>query len=133
MDHVRLFDPHVRRPRAILVAAVATLTLAWPAAALAGGFTARLYAPSHEPKVGTWRIRVTATRGRQRLSGKVSYRFVYHGQVVSRQPGYGFTHGVYYDTLKWPKQAVGHTITLQVVVSTRYGTDYLNWWIRVRR
>jgi hypothetical protein len=132
MQHVRLFHSPVRGLRPVLLAAVAILALAWPASALAGGFTARLYAPNHQPKVGSWRIKVTATRGGQKLSGSVNYRFLYQGQVVSRKPGYRFTHGVYYDTLKWPRQAVGHTITLQVVVSTRYGTDYLNWWIKVR-
>ena len=69
-------------------------------------------------------------RGSQKLSGTVNYRFLYLGQVVSRQPGRSFTHGVCYDTLKWPRKAVGHTITLQVVVSTRYGTDYLNWCLK---
>jgi hypothetical protein len=113
----------------ILVAAVA---LALPASAWAGSFSARLYAPNHQPKVGKWRIKVTARRGRQKLSGTVSYRFLYAGQVVSTQPGGSFNHGVFHNTLTWPRRAVGHTITLQVVVKTRYGTDYLDWWIKVR-
>jgi hypothetical protein len=133
MHHVRLFQPPARRLRVILPGAVAIIALALPGSALAGGFTAHLYAPSHQPKVGSWRIKVTATRGRQQLSGKVSYRFLLNGQPVAHRAGHNFTRGVYYDTLKWPGDAVGHTITLQVVVSTRYGTDYLNWWIKVRR
>ncbi len=133
MKHVRLFDPRFRRLRRILPAAVAILAVAWPAAALAAGFTAHLYAPTHQPRVGNMRIKVTATRGRRRLSGTVRYRFLYNGVVVSRQPGGRFRNGVYRDTLTWPRRAVGRTITLQVVVSTRYGTQYLNWWIRVRR
>jgi hypothetical protein len=136
MHHVRLFRPPIRRLRLALVGAAAILVLALPASALAGGFTARLYTPGpkhHQPRVGKWRIMVTATRGRQKLSGHVNYRFLYQGQIVSRRPGYPFRHGVYHDTLKWPRAAVGHTITLQVVVSTKYGTDYLNWWIKVRR
>jgi len=132
MHHVRPFHPRLRRLRPALAGAVAVAALALPASALAGGFTAHLYAPSHQPKVGSWRIKVTATRGRQKLSGSVNYRFLYQGQVVSEKPGHKFTRGVYYDTLKWPRAAVGHTITLQVVVSTRYGTDYENWWIKVR-
>ena len=122
----------LRPPRRLLLGAVAVLALALPSSALAGGFTARLYATTHQPKVGNWPIKVTAMRGSQKLSGTVNYRFLYLGQVVSRQPGRSFTHGVCYDTLKWPRKAVGHTITLQVVVSTRFGTDYLNWWIKVR-
>ena len=133
MHHVRLFHPPVRRARLALLGAAAILALALPAPALAGGFTARLYAPNHQPKVGFWHITVTATRGGQKLSGTVNYRFLFNGFVVSHQRGHAFRNGVYRDALKWPARAVGHTITLQVVVSTRYGTDYLNWWIKVRR
>ena len=133
MHHVRPVSVPLPKPRSILVAAVAAVALALPASALAGGFTAHLSAPNHEPKVGNWRITVTANRGGQKLSGTVSYRFLYNHAVVGRQPGGRFSRGVLHDTLVWPKNAVGHTITLQVVVTTRYGTDYLNWWIRVRR
>lgn len=113
-----------------LLAALAMMAL--PATALAGGFTAHLYVATHQPKVGYQPIKVTATRGSQKLSGTVSYRFLLNGIQVSKQPGHSFTRGVYYDKLKWPAKAVGHTITLQVVVRTRYGTDYLTWWIKVR-
>jgi hypothetical protein len=129
MHKVRLFP--TLRPLLPVVVAVAALAV--PASALAGGFTARLYAPNHQPKVGSWRITVTATRGRQKLSGTVKYRFLSNGAVVGRRPGHSFTGGVFHDTLQWPSEAVGHTITLQVVVTTRYGTDYLNWWIKVRQ
>jgi hypothetical protein len=118
----------------VLALLAALVVMALPATALAGGFTAHLYVPknTHQPKVGKWPIKVTATRGSQKLSGSVSYRFLLNGTQVSKQPGHSFTRGVYYDTLIWPKKAVGHTITLQVVVKTKYGTDYLNWWIKVR-
>lgn len=107
--------------------------LVLPATALASGFTAKLYMSTHEPRVGYQPIKVTATRGSRKLSGDVSYQFLYHGTLVSHQPGHRFTDGVFRDKLKWPSRAVGHTITLRVVVKTRYGTDYLDWWIRVRR
>jgi hypothetical protein len=117
----------------VLALLAATLALALPAGASGAGFTARLLGtPTHQPRVGRWPITVTATRGRQKLSGSVSYQFLYQGQVVSRQPGRSFRNGVCHDTLLWPKRAVGHTITLRIVVKTRYGTDYLNWWIKVR-
>jgi hypothetical protein len=120
------------RPVVVVVALVAALAL--PAAAIAGGFTARLIANGHEPRVGWWPVTITATRGRQKLSGDVYYRFLYNGTVVkSYESGGTFHNGVYHDKLHWPATAVGHTITLQVVVQTRYGTDYLDWWIRVRR
>jgi hypothetical protein len=122
-----------RRPRlrAIVLPIVGMLALALPASALAGGFTARLYPSSHTPKVGAWPLTVTATRGRQKLSGSVNYQFLFQGIVVSRQPGHSFSNGVFHDKLIWPKRAIGNTITLRVVVKTRYGTDYLNWWIKV--
>lgn len=133
MHHVRFFHPPVRRFRLGLLGAAAIVALALPSSALAGGFTARLYAPNHQPRVGNWHITVTARRGSQRLSGYVKYRFLYRGMLVGHRPGNWFRNGVFHDTLHWPPAAVGHTITLQVVVSTRYGTDYLNWWIKVRR
>jgi hypothetical protein len=129
MQHVHSFHPRIR---SLLLGAVAVLALALPSTALAGGFTAHLYAPNHQPKVGNWRITVTANRGSQKLSGTVNYQFLFNGQVVGHKPGHGFTHGVFHDTLQWPSRAIGHTIYLQVVVSTRYGTDYLRWWIKVR-
>jgi hypothetical protein len=128
------FKPTIRNARfsPVIALLAALVVMAVPATALAGGFTAHLYVPNHQPKVGKWPIKVTATRGTQKLSGSVYYRFLLNGTQVSKQPGHSFTHGVYYDTLIWPKRAVGHTITLKVVVRTRYGTDYLNWWIKVR-
>jgi len=107
--------------------------LAVPATALAGSFTAKLQIGSHQPKVGYQPLTVTATKGATKLAGTVRYQFLFDGQVVSKQPGGKFSHGVYHDKLKWPSDAVGHTITLQVVVNTKYGTDYLNWWIKVRK
>jgi hypothetical protein len=130
------FSPKHRIRNACLSSVLAVLAalavMALPATALASGFTAHLHVPSHQPKVGKWPLRVTATRGSQKPSGSVSFRFLLDGTQVSKQPGHSFTRGVYYDTLIWPKRAVGHPITLQAVVRTRYGTDYLNWWIKVR-
>lgn len=117
----------------ILLLSILSL-FALPATALAGGFTAKLQIGSHTPKVGYQPLTVTATRGGTKLAGSVYYRFLYNGIVVkSYEPGGSFKHGVYHDKLLWPSDAVGHTITLQVVVKTRYGTDYLNWWIKVRK
>src|SRR5579871_6783620 len=133
-DRSEVLVPFHRPPRkaiahsAALVLIALTPALALPASAAASGFTARLYAPNHTPKVGGWRITVTANHGSRKLSGTVSYWFLYQGIVVSKQPGGKFTRGVFHNTLIWPKRAVGHTITLKVVVNTRYGTDYLDWW-----
>lgn len=130
------FAPHARPARRLgrrlipLVAALA-VALVIPAGALAGGFTAHLRISTHEPKVGLQPITVTAVRGSQKLSGTVSYQFLYQGQLVKSEPGGHFTNGVYRDKLDWPKAAIGRTISLHVIVRTRFGTDVLPWWIKV--
>jgi hypothetical protein len=120
--------------RASLVAVAVALALAVvPASALAGGFTAHLKAPNHHPTAGKkWWITVTARHGRSKPGGKVSYRFLFQGQVVAHRPGHKFAHGHYRDWLLFPRAAIGHPITLQVVVQTRWGTDYLNWAVTTR-
>jgi hypothetical protein len=118
--------------RGVLPLAVIVGMLALPGSALASGFTAHLFLATHQPKVGIQPVKVTAVRGRQKLSGSVNYQFFLGKTMVSHKPGHSFRNGLFRDTLKWPAEAVGHTITLRVVVKTRYGTDYLNWWIRVR-
>jgi hypothetical protein len=119
--------------RSVVALLALVAALAVPATAFAGGFSARLIAHGHTPRVGLWPLTVTATRGAKKLSGTVRYQYLYQGSIVRKTSGGSFRHGVYHDELKWPTQAVGHKITLQVVVNTKYGTDYLNWWIRVRR
>lgn len=76
----------LRTLRPVLLSLIAAVALALPAAALAAGFTAHLYIGTHTPRVGRQRITVTATRGRQKLSGRVSYQFTYNGAVVGRAP-----------------------------------------------
>jgi len=118
----------------LLTLIVVGVALAVPAGAFAGGFTATLTAPNHHPVANTkWHITVTATRVRQKLSGTVSYRYLSNGTVVGHGTGGSFRHGVYRDAIIWPGEAIGHPLTFQVVVSTRYGTDYINWFVQVRR
>ncbi len=69
--------------RGLLPLVVITGALALPTSALAGGFTAHLFLSTHQPKVGHQPIKVTATRGRQKLSGNVSYQF-YLGRTTTR-------------------------------------------------
>ena len=131
LPHLRIQRTRGTRAIPMIVAVVA---LALPAVALAGGFTAQLFAPSHHPVANTrWHITVTATRGGRKLSGTVNYQYLSNGVVVARRSGGPFKHGVYHDTLTWPGAAIGHPLTFRVVVATRYGTDYLNWFVEVRR
>jgi hypothetical protein len=121
------------RLRSVAIAATAAAALALPASALASGFTASASIPTHTPKIGNEKITVYATKNGKKLSGNVSYHFLFQGQVVSRQSGGNFKNGVYHDTLKWPAEAVGSKLTLQIVIKTNYGTDYINYWIDVKK
>jgi hypothetical protein len=123
---------HLRKSAGAIAVIVAIAAAMLPSAALASAFTAKLTIPTHTPKVGKEKLTVTAVKGSQKLSGTVSYQFLFEGQPVSKQPGGSFKNGVYHDTLLWPAEAVGHKITLQVVVKTKYGTDLLDWWIQVQ-
>ena len=116
----------------VLAAMVAALVFAFSASASAASFTAHLKAPNHSPTAGKyWRITVTATHGGAKLSGSVSYRFLYNGSVVGHHFGRNFRRGVCHDKLLFPATSVGIPLTLRVVVKTKYGTDYINWNVTV--
>lgn len=124
----------VRRTSLGVAGAVAALALALPGTALARGFTEHVRFPNHTPTMNRkWPITVTATRGRAKLSGTILYQFLYAGSVVGHRPGIRIRNGVAHDTLTFPGAAVGHRLTLRVVVRTRYGTDAVNWTVTTRR
>ncbi len=128
---LRPFVPRLARWASLILIAGALVV---PASASAAAFRAHLKAPNHTPTMNRkWPITVTVTRGRARLSGKVSYRFLFQDQVVKKVHGHGFTRGVYRDALTFPRKAVGFPLTLQVVVSTRYGTVKLDWAVKTRK
>lgn len=119
--------------RASLVLVGLALALALPASASAAPFTAHLKAPNHTPTANKkWPITVTASHGRTKPGGVVRYEFLFDGQVVSHQPGHGFRHGIFHDSLVFPSRAIGHAITLRVIVKTRFGTVNLNWNVKTR-
>lgn len=124
--------PAFRGPVSVVLAGL-VLALAIPASASAAAFTANLTAPNHQPKANKkWPITVTVTRGDRKLSGSVRYAFLYQGVVEARRPGYSFKHGIYHDTLVFPDAAIGHTLSLHVIVQTKYGTVVLPWWVKTR-
>jgi hypothetical protein len=121
------------RRRASLVIVGLALALALPAAASAAPFTAHLKAPNHTPTANKrWPITVTASHGRTKPGGVVRYEFLFAGQVVAHRPGHGFRGGVFHDRLLFPSAAIGHPITLRVIVKTRFGTVNLNWKVTTR-
>jgi hypothetical protein len=117
-----------------IILAAACIAVGAPSAGAAARFTASFHASTHRPRANTkWRITVTARRGRQKLAGTVSYRYLFNGTQVGTSKGGSFRHGVYHDIIIWPAKSVGHPLTFEAVVKTRYGTLDLRWWIRVRR
>jgi hypothetical protein len=121
------------RSRATRALAVLAVALAIPAAASASGITAHFSAPNHQPTANKkFPITVTARKGATKLNGTVSYAFLLGSTVEARRPGHRLRNGVCHDTLLFPKAAIGHTITLQTIVTTRYGTVKFNWWIKTK-
>jgi hypothetical protein len=138
---------------ALLVAGVSAL-LALPAVALAGSsFTIKIVANHHPiancPKTHVtkgctpWSLNVYVTKGSQKLSGRVTkYEFLAGNCTTGAcyllptetQPAgnkanhFGdFTHGHFHDILEWPPRSENASVTLRVVVKTKYGTEYKDW------
>lgn len=98
-------------------------------------FVARLHAPGHHPRAGKpWPITIQVrTRNGKPLAGSVNYQFVTFGQVVARRPGHRFKGGHFRDTLQFPAPAVGHPITLRILIATPAGTRRVDYPVQVRR
>ncbi|HUY58914.1 MAG TPA: hypothetical protein VMV16_04330 [Solirubrobacteraceae bacterium] len=113
---------------------VLLVTLALPASALAAAFKLTPHIANHTPTVNVkWPITVDVTKGKKKLNGSVKYQFLFQGSVVSHQPGHRFTRGVYRDTLLFPSDSLGQQLTLRIIVTTRYGTEHLDWAVKSRQ
>jgi hypothetical protein len=106
---------------AVLVAAFALLI---PSTASAASFGARVAFPKSNPVMNKpWNITIYAWKGHRELSGSTKYQFLLDGTPVTKtRKGITFHHGVGHDHLTFPGAAVGHTLTLRVLVTTSYGT-----------
>lgn len=110
-------------------------------AAAASGLRVTMRAPTHRPKAGRrWPVRFTASYRGRRTRVRLRYEFLYGGRVVSRQnpgplrrSGYRFTGHFTDREFVWPARAAGYRLTFRAVLSNRYGTRRLSYWIRVRR
>jgi len=124
------------RPQLVPMAVAIALLCAWPAPAPAAKsrLVARLYAPTHHPKVDApWRIKITArTQHGKPVSAEVRYQFLYNGVVVARRSHYRF-RGTFRDTLTWPADSVGMRLTFRAVVTSRIGSRNLDYWVEARR
>jgi hypothetical protein len=128
----------VSRASVALVGLALALTLIVPSAASAAAFSAKVHFPNHNPIAGkTWVITWTATKGRTKLSGSDSYEF-YEGKNISgpplrTEPGVSFKNGKGRDTFNFPAEAVGHQLTLVVVIKTSAGTVKVPWLLTTKQ
>ncbi len=101
------------------------------------GLVATLQAPGHSPKVNAnWPITVTLTKDGKPARGHISYAFLLGGQVVStRSVGKESPNfvGTFHDTINWPADSVGQSLTFRVIVQTAYGTKNLDYAVKVTR
>jgi hypothetical protein len=128
----------VRRVSIALAGLVAAVALLVPSAASAAAFTAKVHFPNHNPIAGkVWVITWTATKGRTKLSGSDSYQFFIgnttSGSPVETEPGVSFKNGTGRDTLTFPGKAVGHQLTLVVVIKTSAGTVKVPWVLTTKQ
>ncbi len=107
---------------------VAAFALILPGAASAASFGARVAFPKSNPVMNKpWRITIYAWKGHRELSGSTKYQFLLNGSpVTSTRKGISFRNGVGHDSLVFPGEAVGHTLTVRVLVTTSYGTQGFN-------
>lgn len=128
----------VRRASIALAGLIATVALLIPSAASAAAFTAKVHFPNHNPIAGkTWVITWTATKGRTKLSGSDSYEFYVgknsSGPPLRTEPGVSFKSGKGRDTFKFPAEAIGHQLTLVVVIKTSAGTVKVPWLLTTKQ
>ena len=128
----------VRRVSIALAGLVAALALLVHSAASAAAFSAKVHFPNHNPIAGkVWVITWTATKGRTKLNGSDSYEFFQgnttSGSPVKTEPGVAFKNGKGRDTLTFPGLAVGHQLTLVVVIKTSAGTVKVPWVLTTKQ
>jgi hypothetical protein len=135
--HATFNGSRTRRSRRRIrpLAAVLLMALVFPATALAASFRITPHIPNHTPTINRkWLVRLTVTRGGTKLSGKVKYEFLFHGSVVSQQSGHRFTHGVYTDSMIFPRKSLGEPLMLRILVTVpKYGTEHLDWKVMTQK
>ena len=102
-------------------------------AAQAPSFVATLNAPTHQPVANAaWPITISArTFGGVPLRATVTYEYLFTGQVVARRSRYRFT-GTFHDVIRWPTRSLSFPLTFRAVVTTRLGTQNLDYQVQVK-
>ena len=128
-----------RRVSRASIALVVALTLIIPSAASAAAFSAKVHFPNHNPIAGkNWVITWTATKGRTKLSGSDSYQF-FSGRSTSGSPVAHRARRLVQER-EGPRHvgrsrpmAVGHQLTLVVVIKTSAGTVKVPWLLTTKK
>jgi hypothetical protein len=101
--------------------------------ATAGEVEATLRASTHHPKVGApWPISFEVTKASRPLEAKVSYEYLFAGNVVAKRSNYTFT-GRFSDLFRWPASAAGYPLTFRAVIVAAGQTLYLDYPVQVLR
>lgn len=88
-------------------------------------------APGHSPRANvSWPVTVTARDpSGSPVHAHVRYAFLFGGVVVARRSNYAID-GVFHDTIVWPPDSVGRSLTLRVIVSSAIGTRAMDYPVR---
>lgn len=114
-------------------AVTGALTAPGVVSATAAGVSATLHASTHHPKVeAAWPISFTVSRAGRPLRAKVSYEYLFAGNVVAKRSNYAFT-GHFSDFFHWPAKAVGIPLTFRAVILAGGQTLYLDYPVQVVR
>lgn len=101
--------------------------------ATANGITATMRAATHSPKVNVgWPISFTVTGAGAPVQAKVSYEYLFAGNVVAKRSNYTFT-GHFSDLFHWPGSAVGYPLTFRAVILAGGQTLNLDYPVQVVR
>lgn len=101
--------------------------------ATANGITATMRAATHSPKVNVgWPISFTVVRAGAPVQAKVSYEYLFAGNVVAKRSNYTFT-GHFSDLFHWPGSAVGYPLTFRAVILAGGQTLNLDYPVQVVR
>ncbi len=101
--------------------------------ASSGGITATLHAPTHKPHVNVpWHFSFTVTKEGEPVKAKVTYDYLFGGQVVEKRANYSFT-GNFSDVSRWPAKSVGYPLTFRALITAGDTTFYLDYPIKVQK
>jgi hypothetical protein len=114
-------------------AVTGTSTAPGVVSATADGITATMHAGTHSPKVNVaWPISFTVRSAGAPAQAKLSYEYLFAGNVVAKRSNYTFS-GRFSDLFHWPGSAVGYPLTFRAVILAGGQTLNLDYPVQVVR